>query len=320
MSYKTYHAIADSRAPKMRRSFLDAVEKARGGGLRDRLGAALSRGDLLEADRLAVQAWEAIADAELRVQFVDEMLQVMQTAGRTAAPEVDALVKRMRLGAAGSADLHFDITNERAIVWARDRSSTLIRSINDQQRAAIRQLLTRSTQAELAPASVARELRGTIGLLPKQEAAAANYRAELEALAGRDDRATLALRTGRVSNRGLTADKIDAKVERYRQRLLTERADSIARTETIAAVNQGQLEAWQQARDRGILPPDMWKTWIVTPDDRLCPYCRDMEDQTVPIDQPFVSSLGSVMVPPLHPRCRCSPGLVNAPRGRRAAA
>ena len=89
-----------------------------------------------------------------------------------------------------------------------------------------------------------------------------------------------------------------------------ERADVIARTETMTASNQGQLEAWNQATDAGLLTGDEQKEWIVTPDDRLCPYCEPLDGQQVPLNGVFKSDLGDVDAPPLHPRCRCTIGLV----------
>jgi hypothetical protein len=50
-----------------------------------------------------------------------------------------------------------------------------------------------------------------------------------------------------------------------------ERAELIARTETMRASNEGQQEAWDQAVEEGLLTGNEQQEWIVTPDDRLCP-------------------------------------------------
>jgi F like protein len=90
------------------------------------------------------------------------------------------------------------------------------------------------------------------------------------------------------------------------------RADVIARTESMIAANEGQAAAWEQATDAGLLSGTEKKTWIITDDDRLCPICEGLADQTVPLDDNFQSpDTGEEFdVPPAHPNCRCTTGLV----------
>lgn len=89
------------------------------------------------------------------------------------------------------------------------------------------------------------------------------------------------------------------------------RAEEIARTETMTASNAGQQQAWSQAVDDGLLTGQEKQEWIVTPDDRLCPECEDMDGEQAGLDEPFHSrEYGDVDVPPLHPRCRCTVGIV----------
>ncbi len=85
------------------------------------------------------------------------------------------------------------------------------------------------------------------------------------------------------------------------------RALTIARTETIRASNMGQQELWRAQRNGGRLTGHEQREWIVTPDDRLCPQCAAMEGALAPFDQAFSNG---VMVPPLHPNCRCTIALV----------
>ncbi len=89
-----------------------------------------------------------------------------------------------------------------------------------------------------------------------------------------------------------------------------DRAETIARTETMRASNEGQQQAWNQAVDAGVLTGAEQKVWIVTPDDRLCPICEGMEDVTIPMDEDFDVDGERVSTPPGHPRCRCTIGLV----------
>lgn len=89
-----------------------------------------------------------------------------------------------------------------------------------------------------------------------------------------------------------------------------ERADLIARTETIAASVNGQQEAWDQAVDDGLLTGDENQVWIVTPDDRLCEICEPLDGVEAPLGGVFESPDGDQYDgPPAHPRCRCAVGL-----------
>lgn len=88
------------------------------------------------------------------------------------------------------------------------------------------------------------------------------------------------------------------------------RAEMIARTETMDAANEGQQAAWDQAIDDGLLTGNEKQEWIVTPDDRLCPICEDVDGQTVGLDENFEVDGDEIDGPPAHPNCRCTIGLV----------
>lgn len=88
-----------------------------------------------------------------------------------------------------------------------------------------------------------------------------------------------------------------------------DRAEKIARTETMTASNQGQLEAWDQAVEAGLLTGGESKEWITTPDDRLCPICEPLDGQTVGLNEEFEVDGDMIDAPPAHPNCRCTIGL-----------
>lgn len=90
------------------------------------------------------------------------------------------------------------------------------------------------------------------------------------------------------------------------------RAEVIARTETMRASNEGQMQAWDQAADAGLLTGEESKEWITTPDDRLCPVCEPMDGVTVKLSEEFNVDGERMDGPPAHPRCRCTLGLTAA--------
>lgn len=118
----------------------------------------------------------------------------------------------------------------------------------------------------------------------------------------------------RVPEEGASTEFIDKWTKRYSERLLKYRTENIARTETIAASNEGQRQLWQQSIAAGWLPQNARRTWITTDDDRLCPVCEDMDGQVVLVAENFETPEGeSVSGPPAHPSCRCAQGITDEP-------
>jgi hypothetical protein len=88
-----------------------------------------------------------------------------------------------------------------------------------------------------------------------------------------------------------------------------DRALLIARHESMTAVSEGQREAWDQAVEEGLLTGDEKRTWIVTPDDALCPICDGLDGQTASLDGTYTSDGEEYDGPPAHVACRCTEGL-----------
>jgi SPP1 gp7 family putative phage head morphogenesis protein len=105
------------------------------------------------------------------------------------------------------------------------------------------------------------------------------------------------------------AKKAEKDGNRYRVRLLKQRAIRIARTEISAAANAGRYLSWIEAEDRGLLPAGSTKRWITATDERTCPICQPMNRVEIPWTIPFTT--GDQM-PPAHPNCRCTAVIVPA--------
>jgi SPP1 gp7 family putative phage head morphogenesis protein len=121
--------------------------------------------------------------------------------------------------------------------------------------------------------------------------------------------------TTRDSIRFVVARLLDADTDLTSKEALAEiskavgdedRAELIARTETMRAVHAGQREAWSQATEAGLLTGDERPTWITTPDDKLCPICEELDGEIADEDGFYGDGQGP---PPAHPRCRCTEGL-----------
>lgn len=292
------------------RAFLQAVEQARGAADRRAIERALATFHVEEAVRIVQEAW-ATASAQWSPLMSGQVLDALRRGAGVASG-----------GFRLEAGLVFDRTNPAAVSWARSRAGALVTQVTDDVRQAVRDSITRAFVEQVDVRDTARALRGVVGLRPDQVRALATYRQELQALAASVQPTVRDTRMRRLSSRGLTRARIDAWVERYRQRLLQRRAELIARTEILTASNQGQLELWRQAIDAGRLDGGASKRWLTTPDDRLCTeICAPMDGQIQPVNEPFqLPGGGTVLMPPAHPACRCTAGVHAIPARVRGAA
>jgi hypothetical protein len=123
-----------------------------------------------------------------------------------------------------------------------------------------------------------------IGLNQQQGQAAWNYRKSL-------------------IDAGNSLEKVNSLTDRYAAKKLRERALTIARTETMEAINTGQRTEWRSAQRTGLLGPKAEREWMTV--DNACPICLPMDGVRVLLDG------GSFPVPgpPAHQRCRCTEGI-----------
>jgi hypothetical protein len=224
-------------------------------------------------------------------------------------------VERLRTAEKLFDELAFDFVNPKAVEWASERSGTLIQGITKETLRVIRDIVARSYTQGMTVEEMMREIRESVGMLNRDIAAVNNLRDKMRA-AKPNDLLWAGKTKIRIPAEGASRELIAKRAAEYAKRLLNDRARNIARTETIAASNEGQRQLWEQAVQKGLLRGKELRKWIVTPDDRLCEQCKQMIGATAPISQPF--DVG-VMGPPLHPSCRCAVGLIRAPRAKVAA-
>ena len=181
--------------------------------------------------------------------------------------------------------------------WAEAHAAELVVA-SDQIREIIRLLVADANEHGIAPKDLARMIADTVGLLPRQVAAVAALRA-------------------RLVEQGIGGDKLANRIDRYARAQQRSRAMTIARTETIAAVNAGQQALWDSARRSGAIRENEFeRIWIVTDDDLLdLSVCEPLTDARAALDEPFD---GGYMYPPAHPNCRCAVGLVEKDKPKRA--
>lgn len=87
------------------------------------------------------------------------------------------------------------------------------------------------------------------------------------------------------------------------------RAERIARTETMRALNSGMEQAWIRLAEAGEIDGDRAvKEWQITYDERTCRTCRPLDGKQRRLGSQFgpLRGGGWIMAPPVHPNCRCT--------------
>ena len=218
--------------------------------------------------------------------------------------------------------VQFDQMNTQAVTQMREASLRLVREFTSGQRQSTRTALIEGIRQGLNPRDQARLFQQSIGLTVKQVRAVANFRRLLEQGSARaltrqlrDRRFDGSIRRAISGDRALSADQIDRMVDRYYTRSLAFRAEAIARTESLQAVDAAGDRAFQQAIDAGLIDDELSQTWHTAGDARVrVPSHTFMSGQVRPFGQPFLSGTGNLLRYPGDPRapghdtikCRCT--------------
>lgn len=281
------------------------------------------------ADRKVGQFAQSVFDALERIRASVSLSELGQNFGRVEpdwsmfwgmlkAPDAQTVYLTTLVAGANSEPLNaqlegsLTLTNPAAVDIARREAARLVSGLSAESREAVRLVTAQSLDGQWTVKQAARLYRDVIGLTPDRAQAVLSVRRGLEQVAAgemlpealRGDFALL----GRIG-RNFSPEMIDARVSKYAQRQLADRAMTVARTETMRAAHQGQHEVWRQARAEGLIPADVQRVWVTTPDDRLCPECASMDGQVVSMDGQFSSEKNTAEEPPIHPNCRCTTSL-----------
>jgi hypothetical protein len=152
--------------------------------------------------------------------------------------------------AAVRATFRFEGKNPHAQAVAERQAARYVTRVSGETRQAINTLIVRAIRDNITPSETARLLRSVVGLTSQSTAAVVNY---YEGLV----------------ERGETPDRAQRYADKYADKLLRSRAETIARTEIMGALNAGALESAYQ-RERAGLLRDPRKRWTITPDEATC--------------------------------------------------
>lgn len=272
------HGVADNRRGDMRSAFLRGMKMFASGLVMAELQRAFESGDPDEVENAI--PWEDLP-ANLE-DMADEILTLVRNGARASSKYLPRQVQM---------NVKFDLLNQRSVDFIRQYRFDLIREISDQSREGVQRVVQRAFEEGMHPYKAARYIRDIVGLTESQALSVDNYRR-------------------RQIAQGVPEGTALERAKRYADRVHRRRAETIARTETIRAASAGQSLLWQEAVEEGLIQPSRtWRVWIVTPDDRLCPICEQMDGQRVRMNESFQSAIGPIYTTPLHPNCRCSVAL-----------
>lgn len=210
-----------------------------------------------------------------------------------------AIVTELLPDGAVTSPWSFSISEPFTAQYIREFVGNDIREITDTTVAAVRQTIERGQRQGRNPRNIAVDFRDNIGLTSRMEQAIANYRAGLESLSPevlnrvlRDKRFDSTIRNAIGSGTALSETQIDKMVQRYRERSIKSRSETIARTEQLTAVTVGQRQSLLQARDQGKLSPRLRRFWEYTHDSRTRHWHRDvptLNPEGVTIDEQYLT-------------------------------
>ena len=214
----------------------------------------------------------------------------------------------------------FDRYHPDAVADIQASRQRLTDAVVDTSRESVAHILADGIAAGDTLEDMASAIARTMGLTPQQARAVENYRKALES--GTNAALTRRLRDRRFDNavraaskrEPLTKEQVDRMVERYIDRMLRHRAETIAKTETLRTAVEGKRAAWRQLVEAGeARESEIRRFWLTAGDELVCEVCSaipGMNQMGVMMDEPYSTPKGPMMGPLAHPRCRCTERIV----------
>lgn len=314
--------LASQLEPRMRRAFQRSIDEIQSDAQITAIAKALQEGNIERALRLIGLDTVSFRGVERALE------EIFETGGIAVSNDIRSLAPR----GAVRLLIRFDIRNPRAERWLRDQSSRLVRELVDEQLDMLRTALEQGLRAGKNPRTVALDVMGrlnkltgrreggVLGLTKRMATAGDRYLDNLlsgdpERMRGalrlklRDRRFDSTVRKAIRDGRPISAADARKMARAYRNRALRNRGETIARTETLDALQEAKHEAFRQTVERGAARPEdvrrFWRTAqdeLVSDEHRLIP---GMNSDGVGLEEPFQTPSGPVMRSPARPRCRC---------------
>lgn len=301
---QSVYALLKKIEPELRAAFLASIRDITDSAVIGEIADAIQAGDIDRAVRAVGVEPAAFRPLSAAVESAYE------TGGVWTAKQFSRPV--------GSAQVRFDVRNSRAEAWLRDYSSNMVTNITSEQLGLIRSTIFDGMAAGTGPRNIALDLVGRIdpvtgkrtggivGLNGPQERALTNARRDLTELNEnyfnrelRDKRFDGTVRKAIDSGTPLSQTQIDNISQRYSDNLLQWRGETIARDQSLTALNNSQQEALQQLLDKGnVDQQDVVREWDSARVRRTRETHRDMDGQKVGATEPFTTPSGAKLMFP----------------------
>lgn len=292
-------ATADRR---IRAALLEAYRRIDNAYTLDELTLLIQQGRINEAYDTVDQYLDWFAK-QVTIQYV--------IAGQATAEYIHSVL---------NVSVSFDQVNERAVEVMRRNELRMVGNFSAEQRTVIKAALVEGIYRGINPKQSAELFKRVVGLNEQQVNAVISYRNLL--MSGNKDALNRALRDKRfdstVANyrvdKPLTQEQVDRMVQRYIEKQITYRAQVIARTEALQAVNQASQMMYAQAiRDGYLVANQLTQQWNTAHDARVRDSHAAMDGQKRKFGVPFISGSGRLLMYPGDPaapakekiHCRC---------------
>lgn len=276
----------------VRQQFELFLSSVRDPAVLDAVELALAEGRVMDAF--------AIVDSYV-IRLGDAIVAPAVNVGRA---EAQALATQPGVADSGVA-VSFNPTSPEVVEAQRRNRLDFVVQVSEDQRLAISQALTSAAAEGLGPAETARAFRDALGLTSYQQGLVESYRALLEMNSAqalerqlRDRRYDRGLENAIEEDEILPQARIDLMVDRYRERMLQMRGETIARTEAgRVAESTRHLSALQVADAAGARNLTV-KQWTATRDARTRDTHAEMDGQARLMDDYFDSPSGATLLYP----------------------
>ncbi|GAI27364.1 unnamed protein product, partial [marine sediment metagenome] len=131
----------------------------------------------------------------------------------------------------GGIEASFDVLNPRSVRWAGEHCAKLVKEVSDETRKGLKQIIRRGIKEGKSMPRIAKKIRPMVGLTERQMMATANFEERLI-----------------IDRPELSRKELDRRVDVHARRMHRRRADTISRTESANAVNEGTLQGYEGAK------------------------------------------------------------------------
>lgn len=327
-TFEKFYAL---QIPEVRDLFIEAMRDVSDNANIDEMIKAIETNDI---DRLVQASGYNVVVLNKIIDKIEDIYE------RTGNMMVDGWPKLRN--AFGLVTPVFNIRNSAVERELSEFSSRFVKEITDEMRKSIQETLTDGMMRGINPRETAinivgrynpvthKRIGGTIGLASNQVKWVNNARRYLEnlderyfSLGLRDKRFDSIVKKAIAEGKKLTKEKISQLITAYESKALKYRADAIARTETIQAINRAERAAIAQQIEKGLITADLvTKWWSNSADERVRLSHVELgrrynKENQIGFDEPFETMTGSKLLYPgdtsfgadaseiIHCRCKC---------------